>query len=624
MLELRPVNDMSDDELLALITEQNDLYRNTGESEIADELYDEYKTEFEKRQPNHPFNQVVEAESVSFGDNRIRHATPMLSTQKCYTTEELEGWINRQIKGAEEAGVDPTSLKVRITPKLDGMAARQTPDGTISTRGDGLIGNNITKLLNQGLVMIGTGNGEIVCHGPYFEEFLKDSFAHPRGVVVGIAGADNVRPEAQEALQDGAIRFVSYDEVANVEMPLSELTERLMEAQEKLLSTLEYAYDGIVIEITDETVKSYMGHGSHHHNWQVAWKTKGEMAETTVKEILWQVGRTGIVSPVALLETVNLSGANISRATLHNAKNCIDSGIGAGAVVKILRSGEVIPYVAGVVKSVDASKDLPTHCPSCSTELEWCSNSVRLVCNGQMCPAQMAETIEYHFKMLGVDGFGPAACETLVNSGLFDSLASVHFATEQELVKAGISSGIAKNIFADIQRSRTTAIDDFKILASLGIQHLGRGDSKKLLKEFSLETLTSTEITPEQISSINGFGQLTADAISKGLKQNTYLLNTLWSFYKPVVVKTPSREDAANIDSAIAGKHIVFTGKMVDMTREEMQKQAEALGAINQSSVNGKTDILVAGANVGASKMGKAEKLGVKIISEADYIALIS
>jgi len=610
---------MPTDELLAFLEQENALYRATGESNVPDEVYDRFKHEFMRREPNHPFNTRVEPEP-DFGAGKVRHEKPMLSTDKCYTNEELSAWIKRIERKAKEGLIDPTSIEVEITVKLDGIAGRFN-NGVLNTRGDGLTGNDVSYMPERGMIMIGEGDGEMVIEQDYFEQNLSDIFSHPRGAVNGSIRADNVRKETTEALQDGVIRFVGYNSLSRINIPLYTLIERLPAIRETLLGESEYAYDGLILRLTDERLQEAMGSTEHHHNWMMASKQVGETAISPIQSVTLQVGRTGQVTPVLNIAPVKLSGAVIRNVTGHNMRTLIEKQLGVGAEIEISRAGEVIPRLLQVIKPA-SSVFVPDHCPCCDSILEWDDNEVNLMCRKPACEAKSAARIEHFFKTLGtVDLFGPKACQKLVSAGYTDinALYDLPAATFEAI---GFGPGQSANMVEQLEQSTKRALEDFRLLAAIGIAHLGRGDSKKLLKNMRIDTLLSSSFSKERVISINGFGDITATSIVTGVYDNAALLEALITRYESVLVH--SMKVGAITQSPITDKHIVFTGTFYKGKRDEMKTQAEFLGAQVQSSVNKKTNYLVAGDKVGATKINKARELGVTVINEDDYLAMIT
>ncbi|NPA24248.1 MAG: DNA ligase [Deltaproteobacteria bacterium] len=611
-----PATDRQDslDHLVEKLEAYNRAYRR-GEPLVSDTEYDNLVEDLRRQDPDHPWLHRVEPEEFN-GRVEIRHPEPMLSTEKAYTQEALARFIERVEKAATEYHLPAPVF--RLTPKLDGLAARD--DGTVFvTRGNGEVGYEISSAFRKGVVPVGgrgLGLGEIVITNSYFNEHLAAHFEHPRNLVVGIVNSDTLNPLAEKALAAGAVQFVPYCRLPGWEGSGNELLNRLEQLKEELRADIDYPLDGFVAEVTDPELRRRLGHTDHHYRWQIAIKSKGEIARTTVREITWQVGRTGTVTPVLEVEPVNVSGATIRRVTAHNAGLVREKKLGPGARIEIIRSGEVIPKLERVIRPA-ARVELPQNCPVCNTPLTWSNDFLK--CPNPACPAQIEQRLRHWFKTLGTaDWFGPRTIARLVEAG-YDTLEKIYALKEEDLTALGFGPQQARNLVEALTVSRTKEVEDWRFLAAFGIPSLGRGDSRRLLSRIPLSRLLDeTEI--EDIAAIDGFAELTAAAIIAGLKEKRDEINRMreLGFNLKTTPLAPENQPDTGNDSPVSGKNIVFTGKMAQ-SREEMEAQAVNLGARVQKAVSGKTDYLVCGAKVGAKKIEKARKLGVRVISESEY-----
>ncbi len=604
------------DELVDLLKAYNRAYRQ-GAPLVSDAEYDTLVEQLREIAPEHPFLQAVEPEQFT-GRREIRHPTPMLSIEKAYTREQLERFVARVQKEAEALGMDTVTF--RLTPKLDGLAGRD--DGSVfATRGNGEVGYEISSALAKGVVPIGgrgQGVGEIVVVKSYFDEHMADFFEHPRNMVVGIISSDTLNENATTALNDKMVHFVPYRQAASTIVDGRRLVEGTRQLVQELLKNVDYPTDGVVAEVTDDRLKDRMGATAHHYRWQIAIKTKGETAQTTVTGIQWQVGRTGKVTPVLEVEPVSLSGATIRRVTAHHAGNIRNSGIGIGTRIEVIRSGEVIPKLEAVLQ-VRGEVGRPDACPSCSGPLVWQNDF--LMCTNNACRAQTEQRISHWFRILGnADWLGIKTIRKLVENG-HDSLEAIYRLSEADFTSMGFGPVQSKNLAEAIIISRTKPVEDWRFLAAFGIADLGTGDSRKLLAHVPLENVVALD--PEAIAQIKGFGDKTSQSIvtSIGTMEGTirHMLDLGFNLRR-----TPLASEQAAIDTPVAGKGIVFTGKMVHGTRDAMQAKARALGATVQTAVSGKTDYLVCGENVGAAKIDKANRLGVTVLTESQYMAMVT
>lgn len=623
------LDDYSEADLQSLCEKLNQAYRQ-GTPVVSDAEYDNiFLAALEARNPANPFLNTVEPEQPLTVGPLVRHASPMLSTSKAYTEDEVKRFVERVLATALDLGIDAEEVRFCVTPKLDGMACRD--DGErLATRGDGLSGSDVTHILERGAVIAGPGKrglgaGEIVVDQQYFLDVLKPQFglSHPRNYITGFCGADTLKVHHQEAVAAQAVVFVPYATLKHLELTAEELIDQWAGLCDLVAGEVPYLTDGAVVEVMDDAITESMGATSHHHRWMLAIKKNGETAITTARSITWQTGRTGRVTPVVELDTIELSGAKISRATAHNAGTVKSLGIGPGAQIEIVRSGSVIPKIERVVQPVTPC--LPTQCPSCEHALVWDNDF--LVCpNGLVCEKQVETGLGHFFQILGnVDLFGPKTIETLVSAGYKD-LESIYALTEQDFIQAGFGPGQSQNLVREVARSKSQSVEDWRFLAAFGVHHLGRGDARKLLQGFSLEDLVAG-VSAQDISKLKGFGDVTSESIARQLierKDTIAHLLPMFTLRRTGKASLSVEDDTLPVDSPIKGKGVVFTGKLITGSREDLQEAARSLGANVQSSVNSKTDYLVCGDKVGASKIAKAEKLNVTVLTEAEYVTLLT
>lgn len=595
----------------------NEAYRE-GSPLISDAEYDRLVEELRAAAPGHPYLNAVEPENLN-GKTKVRHPRLMLSTEKAYSKSEIERWIERVHKEAAQIGEN--NLLFKAMAKLDGVSGRNET-GVFATRGDGRFGQDISDAWAKGVVPIGgldQGLGEIVIDKKFFENNLSDRCNHPRNVVAGMLGADVLNESIQSALKAGAVHFVTYASLYAWQGQGDDLLANVDEICEQIREQCSYHMDGFVFEVTNAAVKEHMGATSHHYRWQIAYKQKGETAFCNVLDVVWQVGRTGKVTPVVEIEPVVLSGATIRRVTAHHAGMVLKHKIGPLAMIQIIRSGEVIPKIEAILEEASVVT-VPEACPVCREKLCWENDF--LICTNSGCRAQVEQTIEHWFKTLGnADWFGPKAIEKIVGCGV-KTIEGIYALGEADFVKMGFGPGQSKNLSEALLLTRTSQIEDWRFLAAFGVFDLGRGDARKILSHFCLEALL--DVSAGQIQQIHGFAEKSSQSIAQGLKS-----------LAPTITKmlalgfTLERTGAAAKDKGLqpagpfAGKTLVFTGKMSG-NREDMQNEARKLGAIVGSSVTGKTNFLICGDSVGATKIEKAQKLGVQVISEEKYRQMLA
>ena len=616
------VDNLSDAELLEFLGLANTLYRD-GAPIISDADYDFiFLAQLKQRHPHHPFLINVEPEAA-FSGKTVELPVRMLSTEKAYTVAEIQRWLERIKKAAAEINKNFESLRFKATPKLDGFAAYD--DGErLYTRGDGKRGTDITRVIQRGLSIAnqgerGLGAGEIVVSTSYFKQHLAEHFENSRNFQASVVKEKELGQPAAQAIRDLAAVFFPFSILPSWEGSALELEQDLDNIVAKQLAAVDYDVDGVIIEVTDSEIKDYMGATRHHHRWQIALKENVETAEVTVVQIHPQTSRSGRVNPVAEVEPTRLSGALIQRATAHHYGMVKTNGIGPGAVIELTRSGEVIPKIIRVIKPV--TPQLPESCPSCGAELIW--NGDYLFCtNNNTCPAQIAHTIEHFFRILGnIDGFGPATIAKLYTQKI-RSIAAIYRQSAPDFEGIGFGPKQSENLVHQLQRSRAEQIEDWRFLAAFGIFRMGGGNCERLLSHHKLEHIF--DLTMEQIIAIDGFEKKTAAIVVRELQHIQPIFTELYqlNFNLAATPLITELQQSGEINP-IAGKLLVFTGSMTHGSRSDMQAQAKKLGAKVGSSISGKTDYLITGDKVGATKIAAAEKKGVAILSENGYISLL-
>jgi DNA ligase (NAD+) len=611
--------ELSDDELVEFLEVANSLYRG-GAGIISDAEYDfTFLSELRSRHPQHPFLHNVEPEAAFIGKT-VELPARMLSTDKAYTKKKIEQWAANVKKKAMSKGKGFDSLEFRVTPKLDGFAAYD--DGEhLYTRGDGRRGTDITRVFERGLSVAddgarGLGPGEIVVNRPYFDQNLQPYFENPRNFQTSVIKEKELEEHAEKAIKDKAAVFYPFALLPSWRGTWQQLMESFDAIVTDYRSRVSYDVDGVILEITDEELKSELGSTRHHHRWQIAYKENLQAAQVKVIEVFPQTSRSGRINPVARVEPTRLSGALIQRATAHHYKMVLDKGIGPGAVIELTRSGEVIPKIGNVITPVEPV--VPERCPSCGSGVVWdgdylyCTNNIE-------CPAQIANTMEHFFRMLRhVDLFGSATIEKLYANGIRTVDEIYQLKAEDFEGRMGFGPKQSENLVDQLNRSRSERIEDWRFLTAFGVFRLGPGNCEKLLGHYPLEEVFN--LTEEEVVAVEGFAQKTATVVVEGLKRVKPLFDKLYALGFNLE-RTPILEQSEKATSPISGLQIVFTGAMTHGSRDDMEKEAKSLGAKVGKSVTGKTNILVTGENVGATKMNDARAKGVKILTEEEYLA---
>lgn len=623
-IALRRVDEgtLSVKELVTFLKIANALYRG-GNQIISDAEYDfTFVAELRARNPKHPFLHLVEPESAYVGKT-VDLPVRMLSTEKAYSHDEIKTWAGRIQKAANEMGMEFSNLIFRVTPKLDGFAAYD--DGQrLYTRGDGRRGTDITRVFDRGLAVAnngkrGLGAGEIVVQKDYFEEFLSPYFENARNFQASVVKEKELEEHAADAIKEKAAVFYPFALLPSWEKTYKELDSDFENIVNLAWNSVDFDVDGVILEICDDNLKNHMGATRHHNRWQIAFKKNVENAQVKILRVLPQTSRSGRVNPVVEIEPTRLSGAMIHRATAHHYGMVKANGIGPGAVIELTRSGEVIPKIVRVI--TPAEPEIPVKCPSCQSDLVW--DSDYLYCTNNIeCPAQIAHTIEHFFKTLGnVDGFGSATIDKFYQHGI-RSVFGVYKKSIADFQEMDFGPKQSENLYHELIRSREEKIEDWRFLAAFGIFRMGMGNCERLLAHHRLEDIFSLD--ENKIIVIEGFAEKTAEVVVSGLRRIHNNFKKIFDLgfnleRTPLVSEVGSSIPA----TPISGKLIVFTGSMAHGKRPDMEAQAKKLGAKVGSSVTSKTDLLVTGENVGATKITDARAKGVSVITEEQYIDLI-
>ena len=611
------ISDLTDDILVEFCTIANQRYRD-GIPIISDEDYDFiFIAELFKRLPNHSFFQKIEAENEGFSEEKVKLPEKMLSTDKAYSWTEINKWLERIAKFAEEINYSFDDIQIKGTAKLDGFAGYD--DGNkLYTRGDGNKGSDISRVFERGLGIFndskrGQGPGEIVVKRSYFEKHLSNHFEYPRNFQASLIKEKELDKFAIDAISEKAALFVPFSQLPQWLGSIEEFKIQFLDIVSRLEEGVDFDIDGVVFEIINPVLKERMGSNRKFHRWQIAFKENKEKAQVKVLSVTAQVGRTGKITPVAELEPTQLSGATIYRATGHHYGLVKDQGLGAGSIIELTRSGLVIPKINKVLKT--AQVDIPKNCPSCGNKLSWDSDF--LMCfNHKSCPDQIIGKIIYFFKILANnDGFGQATIQKLYNEGI-RQVSDIYLLTEDQLISMGFGEKTSQNLINQLIRSRQESIEDWRFLAAFGVQRLGMGNCENLLKSYPIDKVFNLSV--ETISNISGFAELTAVIIFDGLLSIKDQYETLVSGGFQLE-KTLSTSNINERNSLFNNKKIVFTGVMSE-SRVELEKQAKALGIIVGKSVSSKTDFLIIGENVGHSKIKAAKFHEIEILTEAEYL----
>lgn len=641
-------------ELVELLNRYAYEYYTKDAPSVSDSEYDQLYRELVELETAHPDEILPESPThrvggvVLKGFTKYQHQYPLYSLQDAFSREELEAFDQRVRK-------EFPSISYVCELKIDGLSISLTYENGVlvtgATRGDGSVGEDITENLKRvrdiPLVLPEPVNitvrGECYMPRASFDrvnqirqENGEPEFANPRNAAAGtlrqldtkIVAKRNlatflyqeVSPTDQSSQEGVLKKLARLGFVVNQERVLAEDMEQIWDFIQKvaqLREDLPYDIDGIVIKVNDLAVQEELGFTVKAPKWAVAYKFPAEEKEAKILSVDWTVGRTGVVTPTANLTPVQLAGTTVSRATLHNVDYIAEKDIHQDDTVIVYKAGDIIPAVLRVVKDKrvsDQALAIPTHCPSCQSELLHFEDEVALRCINPLCPAQIKEGLN-HFASrdaMNITGLGPAVVEKLFAAQLVEDVAGIYrLSVEDLLTLEGFKEKSAEKLHEAIQASKENSAE--KLLFGLGIRHVGSKVSQILLQEFhDLDQLATAD--PERIASIDSLGMVVAESLKSYFAQegSKRLLQEL----KEAGVNMAYLGEKVAADAALSGMTVVLTGKLERLTRSEAKAKLESLGAKVTGSVSKKTDLVVAGSDAG-SKLTKAQELGIQVEDEA-------
>ncbi len=653
-------------ELTELINKYNHAYYDQDNLLISDVEYDALFKELEELEKQYPLFKLADSPTTkigieaSKGFTEYRHKSRLYSLDNTYSYEDLVKWYEKIQKQYPNRDVD---LVCEL--KIDGLAVSITYEDSKltvgATRGDGVVGENITqniktvktipKTLNKSIKEL-DARGEIFMSKSAFDKLNKKQeqidgklFANPRNAAAGSLRQLNSEITAERELSmytyAGILNDSSYSITSHSQMMefLKELGFNVNPNYKKCKNieetveyckhwdsgryALDYATDGVVIKVDSFAIEDELGYTSRAPRWATAFKFPPEEVSTTVKEIEVNVGRTGAVTPVAILEPVFVSGSTVQRATLHNFDEVKRLGINVGDTVLIKKAAEIIPKVIAVLQHAgDAPVEYtpPTVCPACGTPLITVEGEVSLYCpNTFCCPAQIKGRLEYWVSKdcMDIDGLGTNIITQLVDKGCIENAADLYKLEVNDYLQLDlIAEKSAQNLYDAVQKSKTPELSRF--INSLGIRHVGKETSELMARKF--KTFTNFKNADfESVLEIDGVGEKIAQSVIDFFadKLNNEMLNRL-SLYG----LKPKELEIQNASDIFEGMTFVITGTLSD-TRDKFEKLIKDNGGKMSSSVSKNTKYVLVGENPG-SKVDKAISLGVTIISENKFNDLLS
>ena len=616
---------------------------------VTDEEYDKLYKEVEAFEREHP--ELIDKNSptqrvggeVLDEFQKARHLSRMWSMEDVFDENELNEWVERIYKNV---GV----CEFYCEPKFDGASLNLIyENGTLKqaiTRGDGVVGEDVThnaKVINsipksinhKELIEI---RGEVLMPKDEFErineERLKKGeqpFANPRNAAAGSMRQLDSSITAKRKLLfqpwGVGVNSLGYEKLSELmgfvyelgflSPPKRKVCENTKEIQEfydefvGIRDSFDVMLDGMVIKVNDIKLQEKLGYTVKYPRWMCAYKFPAIEKMTTIKDIIFQVGRTGVVTPVAILEPVNIEGVVVERATLHNFDEIKRKDIRIGDKVIIIRSGDVIPKIIRVQTNFRDGDEIevkrPTHCPVCGSEL--LDEGILLKCQNLLCEARVVNSIIYFAgkQCLNIEGLGEKIVKLLYDKGLVKSVLDLFELKREDLLKLeGFKEKKVDNLLNSIASIK--GAECWRFVNALGIEHIGEVASRKICEKFGVDFFG---VSKEELLEIEGFGEEMAESFLEFLRVNEELVKKLIFIIEP---KKP--EVKKEIHSPFSGKTVVLTGTMSE-SRDKIKEELRSLGAKVTNSVSKKTDFVVYGEDAG-SKLEKAKKLGVKTITEQE------
>lgn len=641
------------------------LYHVLDKSDISDSAFDTLKNELEELEykfpdlitPDSPTQRVSGKPLDKF--EKFHHSAAMLSFNDAFSKQEMEDWITRDEKIVRDFAKHGFYCEL----KIDGLAIELIYENGIlktgATRGDGNIGENVTQNLKTvvsiPLRLFGkfpkklVVRGEVYLKKKEFERINKELrekkekiYANPRNLAAGSVRQLDPKITADRHLDSFAYALISdlgqekheeehkilkaFGFKTNLHNQFCKNLEEVEEFRnhwEKTREKLEYEIDGIVVIVNENAVFKKLGVIGKAPRGAIAYKFSPREATTIVEDVIWQVGRTGVLTPVAVLRPIEIGGTTVSRATLHNFDEIKRLGVKTGDTVIVGRAGDVIPDIREVLKKMRTDKEreirVPLKCPICESKIIKIGDEVAYRCSDKNCGAILRERI-YHFvskKAFDIVGVGPEIINRFLDEGLIRDATDLFSLKEEDIQHLErFAEKSASNIINSIQSRKNVKLERF--LFGLGIPQVGEETAFDLAKYLgSLEKIKSVPI--EELEKIRDVGPKVSESIYKWFREKRNL-EFLQKLKKAGIKIIKEKERKTNPE--IKDKNFVFTGTLEKLSREEAEELVRELGGDASSAVSKETDFVVAGSEPG-SKYDKAQKLGVKIIDEKEFLKMI-
>ena len=654
------------DELIDLINYHSNKYYNEDTPEISDFEYDNLMKELMKIETEHPELKREDSPSTRVGGkpldkfNQVTHKIPMLSLSNAYSAQDLKDFDKRVRESVNK------DVEYVVEFKIDGLSVGLTyVDGvfkTGATRGNGVIGEDITQNLKtvKTIPLKIDDKEEIIVRGEVYiskENFEKINeqqeenglqlFANPRNLAAGTLRQLDSKLTAKRPLDIFIfnLEYMQNEKFKTHSQSLEYLSNlgfkvspnfKICKTIEDVIKHIEYwtinrsdlsfEIDGMVIKVNDLEEREQMGYTAKSPRWAIAYKFPAEQKKTKLKDIIVEVGRTGTITPTAILEPVRLAGTVVARATLHNEDYINEKDIRIGDTVLVQKAGDIIPQVVEVIKE-DRTGDeikfhMPEKCPVCHEPTVRLEGEAAVKCINMSCPAQIRRGI-IHFASrdaMNIDGLGESIISLLLDNKIIKDVADLYYIKKEDIVNLErLGEKSATNLINAIEKSKNN--DLYRLINGLGIKYIGVKGAKVLAKSFkSLDDIINSSI--EELTNLEEFGEVMADSVVEFFKEdkNIVVINKL----KEVGVNTLSSNSEDNGLANIFDKmKIVLTGTLPTLKRNDAKELIEARGGKATSSVSKSTTFVLAGEEAG-SKLTKANELGVTVIDEAKFLELLN
>ena len=654
------------DELIDLINYHSNKYYNEDTPEISDFEYDNLMKELMKIETEHPELKREDSPSTRVGGkpldkfNQVTHKIPMLSLSNAYSAQDLKDFDKRVRESVNK------DVEYVVEFKIDGLSVGLTyVDGvfkTGATRGNGVIGEDITQNLKtvKTIPLKIDDKEEIIVRGEVYiskENFEKINeqqeenglqlFANPRNLAAGTLRQLDSKLTAKRPLDIFIfnLEYMQNEKFKTHSQSLEYLSNlgfkvspnfKICKTIEDVIEHIEYwtinrsdlsfEIDGMVIKVNDLEEREQMGYTAKSPRWAIAYKFPAEQKKTKLKDIIVEVGRTGTITPTAILEPVRLAGTVVARATLHNEDYINEKDIRIGDTVLVQKAGDIIPQVVEVIKE-DRTGDeikfnMPEKCPVCYEPTVRLEGEAAVKCINMSCPAQIRRGI-IHFASrdaMNIDGLGESIISLLLDNKIIKDVADLYYIKKEDIVNLErLGEKSATNLINAIEKSKNN--DLYRLINGLGIKYIGVKGAKVLAKSFkSLDDIINSSI--EELTNLEEFGEVMADSVVEFFNEdkNIVVINKL----KEVGVNTLSSNSEDNGLANIFDKmKIVLTGTLPTLKRNDAKELIEERGGKATSSVSKSTTFVLAGEEAG-SKLTKANELGVTVIDEAKFLELLN